>query len=121
MRAHIVYGSVLVALGCWATFTTAKTLGSREWRTRHRALGLLGVAFVASCFLPGFAMLTGIFEPWTLIPLGGCYVALIPCPCYFKWVNHGRIRSVRGALFLLVGAGLMAAGFGLLPVSWFGL
>lgn len=117
----IIYGSALLALGCWATFTTSKTLTSRDWRTKHRGLVLIGVAFVASCFLPGSAMLTGVFEPWTLTPLGVCYVALIPFPCYFKWANHGRIRTGRNALFLLVGLGLIAAGLELLPVWWFGL
>jgi hypothetical protein len=117
----IIYGSALLALGCWATFTTSQTLTSRDWRTRHRWLVLIGVAFVASCFLPGLAMLAGMFEPWTLTPLGMCYVALIPLPCYFRWANHGWIRTGRNVLFLLVGLGLIAAGLDLLPVSWFGL
>ena len=118
---HIFYGTVLIALGCWATFTTLKTVTSHDWRTTRRTLGLLGVAFVASCFLAGLAMLAGMFEPWMLIPLGGCYLVLIPFPCYLRWANHGWRRIGRSALFLLVGAGLIAAGLDLLPVSWFGL
>jgi hypothetical protein len=121
MLVVYIYGSALVALGCWGAFTTSTTLASRERRQRHRTLGILGAAFVGACFLPGFAMLTGMFRPWTLIPLGLCYLALIPFPCYFKWANRGRVRTVRAVLFLLVGTGLVAAGLGLLPVSWFGL
>ena len=116
-----IYGSTLVALGCWATFTTWRTLRSREWRARRGELGLLGIVFVASCFLPGFALLAGRLESWMVLPLGACFVALIPYPCYFKRANRGRIRTARSLLFLLVGAGLIGAGLGVLPVSWFGL
>jgi hypothetical protein len=66
-------------------------------------------------------MLSGTFRPWTLIPLGLCYLALIPLPCYFRWANHGWPRTVRCVLFLLVGTALVAVGLEWLPVSWFGL
>ena len=99
------YGSALLALGCWGAFTT--------WKTRDRTLACLGLVFVASCLLPGFALLAGRFGAWMLLPLGVCYLALIPFPCYFRWANHGRIRIARGLLFLLVGVALIAAGVGL--------
>ena len=98
-----------------------KTLASRGGWMEHRTLVLVGAAFVASCLLPGGALLTGAFAAWMLVPLGVCYVALVPLPCYFRWANHGRIRTGRTVLFLLVGAALVAAGLGWLPVSWFGL
>ena len=117
----IIYGFALVALGCWATFTTVKTLASRGGWNEHRALVVIAVAFVASCWLPGVAMLAGAFEPWMPIPLGLCFLALIPLPCYFTWANHGWIRTGRRLLFLAVGAALVAAGFDWLPIAWFGL
>lgn len=117
----VAYGSALVLLGCWATFTTSKTLASPGGWSKHRALVILGVVFVASCFLPGVAMLIGAFKSWMLLPLGLSYLVLIPQPCYLKWANRGRIRTARTFLFLLIGAALLAAGLGLLPVSWFGL
>ncbi len=117
----IVYGSLLVVLGCWATFTIWKTLSSPDWRTQHRAIVILGVLFAASCWLPGFTLLASSFKPWMLVPLGVCFVVLIPFPCYFKRANRGWIVKARTVLFLLVGGGLVAAGFGRLPLSWFGL
>jgi hypothetical protein len=121
ISVSVVYGSALVLLGCWATFTTFKTLASHGGWTEHRALVGVGAVFVASCFLPGIALLAGPFEPWMLIPLGVCYVVLIPFPCYFEWANRGWIRPGRTILFLLVGAALVAAGIGWLPASWYGL
>jgi hypothetical protein len=120
-RVSVIYGSALVLLGCWATFTTAKTLASGGGWKKNRTLVLLGLVFVASCFLPGGAMLAGAFRSWMLIPLGVCYIALIPMPCYFRWANHGRIRTARTILFGGVGGALVAAGLDVLPVSWFGL
>ena len=117
----IVYGSALVALACWATFTTWKTVAAGGWRSTRRTLGPLGTVFVASCLLPGVAMLSGRFAPWMLIPLGVCYLLLIPFPCYFKWANEGWVRKGRVLLFLLAGAGLIAVGVELLPVAWFGI
>jgi hypothetical protein len=116
-----IYGSALIALGCWAAFTSYRTLTSRgAWR-KYRAMAVVGAAFIASCFLPGVAFLAGRFEHWMIIPLGLCYLALMRFPCYFEWANHGRIRTWRNVLFLLVGVALVAAGFGLLPSSLFGL
>jgi hypothetical protein len=120
-RACVIYGSALIVLGCWATFTTAKTLASRGGWKKHRTLVVVGAVFVTSCFLPGVAMPAGVFTPWMLIPLGLCYLALIPMPCYWRWANDGWIRTGRTVLFLMVGGALVAAGLGLLPVSWFGL
>jgi hypothetical protein len=121
IRVSVIYGSALALLGCWATFTTATTLASSGGWKKNRTLVVLGVVFVASCFLPGVAMLTGAFRAWMLIPLGLCYIALIPMPCYFRWANDGRIRTARTILFLMVGGALVAAGLDVLPVSWFGL
>jgi len=117
----MIYGSALIVLGCWAAFTLSKTLVSPGGWTRHRGLVAVGVVFIASCFLPGSAMLAGVFEPWMLIPLGLSYFALIPLPCYFRWANRGRIRTGRTVLFVLVGIALVAAGLDWLPVSWLGL
>lgn len=117
----VVYGWALIGLGCWAGFTTSKTLGSRGGWREHRTLVVVGAAFIASCFLPGLALLTGAFRPWMLVPLGLCYLALVPLPCYFRWANHGPVRTGRNVLFLLVGAALVAAGVGLLPPAWYGL
>jgi hypothetical protein len=117
----VIYGWALIALGCWAGFTTSRTLASRGGWREHRALVLVGVLFVASCFLPGVAMLATAFRPWMLVPLGLCYVVLVPLPCYFKWANHGRVRVGRAVLFLVVAAALVAAGLELLPLAWFGL
>lgn len=116
-----IYGSSLVVLGGWASFTTLKILVSRGGRRRHRTLVVVGGIFVAACLLPGISLLVGAFAPWMLIPLGLCYIALIPHPCYFKWANRGRIRSLRTVLFLSVGGALIVAGLGWLPLSWFGL
>lgn len=121
LPVSVLYGSVLIALGCWAAFTTSKTLASRGGWARHRVLVVVGVAFVASCLLPGIAMLSGAFRPWTLIPLGLGYLALIPLPCYWDWANHGWAHTGRTILFLSVAVALLAAGLGWLPVSWFGL
>jgi hypothetical protein len=121
IRVITLYGSLLVLLGCWATFTTWKTVSSPDWWIRHRTLGIVGFVFVAACLLPGTAMLLDSFEAWMLLPLGFCYVVLIPLPCYFKWANQGWIRGVRNALFLSVAVGLVAAGLGLLPLACFGL
>jgi hypothetical protein len=117
----LLYGWALIALGCWAGFTTSKTLASRGGWSKHRTLIIVGAIFIASCFLPGITMLATAFRPWMLIPLGLCYIALIPLPCYFEWANHGRIRAGRTVLFLLVGAALVAAGIELLPLALFGL
>lgn len=117
----LVYGSALVLLGCWATFTTSRTLASRGGWREHRSLVAIGAAFVLSCFLPGVALLAGAFEPWMLIPLGLCYVGLIPFPCYFRWANRGWVHTARTILFVLVSATLVAIGVGWIPVSWFGL
>ena len=117
----VVYGSALVLLGGWATFTTIKTLTSRGGWSEHRMLVVAGVVFVAACLLPGIALLANAFQSWMLIPLGLCYAALVPFPCYFKWANHGWIRTGRTILFLLVGAALVTAGLGWLPLVWFGL
>ncbi len=121
MDMVFVYGWALIGLGCWATFTTSRTLASRGGWTEHRTLVVVGVAFVASCLLPGVAMLAGAFAPWMLVPLGVCYLALVPLPCYFRWANHGWIRTARTVLFLLVASALVGAGIGWLPVSWCGL
>ena len=102
-------------------FTTFKTLASRGGWSEHRTLVVAGALFIASCFLPGITLLVGAFSPWMLIPLGLCYAALVPFPCYFKWANHGWIRTGRTILFLLVGAALVAAGLDWLPLAWFGL
>jgi hypothetical protein len=120
-RVSILCGSALVLLGCWATFTLSKTLASRGGWNEHRGLVVVGAVFIASCFLPGGAMIAGAFSPWMLIPLGVSYLALVPLPCYFKWANHGRIRTARTILFVLVGIGLIAAGLDWIPVSGFGL
>lgn len=117
----MIYGSALIALGCWASYTSWRTLTSRGAWKKFRAMAVVSAAFIASCFLPGVAFLTGRFAPWMLIPLGGCYLALLRFPCYFEWANRGRIRTWRNILFLLVGISLVAAGLGVLPVSWFGL
>jgi hypothetical protein len=116
-----IYGSALVVLGCWAAFTTSKTLTSRGGWTEHRNLVVIGSVFVAACLLPGVAMLAEGFRSWMLIPLGLCYLALIPFPCYWTWANRGRMRTARTILFTLVGVGFVAAGLDLLPLSWFGL
>lgn len=116
-----IYGSALVLLGCWATFTSHRTLTSRGAWKKFRAMAIVSAAFIASCFLPGAAFLAGVFEPWMIVPLGLCYLALMRFPCYFEWANHGRIRTSRNVLFLLVGLSFVAAGFGFLPLSWFGL
>lgn len=116
-----IYGAALVLLGCWASFTTAKTVASSRGLSRHRSLIAVGAAFVASCFLPGIALLAGAFVPWMLIPLGVCYLLLLPMPCYWSWANHGSIRTGRTVLFLAVGAALIAAGSEIVPLRWFGL
>ena len=115
------YGALLVLLGGWGAFTTSLTVRGPGWRKR-RGLVLSGASFAASCFLPGIALLADGFRIWMLLPLGACYLGMIPGPCYFRWANRpGRIRAARAALFACVGAALIAAGLGWLPVSWFGL
>ena len=111
-------GLALIVLGCWAAYTTSRTLTSRGGWAEHRWLAIIGLVFVGSCFLPGAALLGDRFRPWMLIPLGVGYWVLIPFPCYFKWANHGRINKFRRILFFLVGAGLVAAGAGLVPLGW---
>ena len=114
---NLLGGGVLVALGCWGLFTTSRTLGSRGGWDEHRRLVLVSVAFVASCFLPGAALLGERFRPWMLVPLGVCYWALIPFPCYFKWASRGWINTARRVLFFLTGAWLVAMGTGLLALD----
>lgn len=106
-------GCALIALGCWATFTTAKTARSvAGGRADLRGLVAVGVAFVASCLVPGVALVAGAFRRWMLIPLGFGYLLLLPFPCVFPWANHGWVRTARTILFALVGAGLVIIGAG---------
>jgi hypothetical protein len=116
-----IYGSALVLLACWATYTTSRVFTSRGGWRGHRTLVVVGVIFVASCLLPGIALLAVRFEPWMLIPLGVSYLALLPLPCYWYWANHGWLHVGRTVAFLLVGTAFVAAGLGLIPLSWFGL
>lgn len=116
-----LYGSILVALGAWAAYTTARTVSASRGLRRHRTLVLVGACFVASCLLPGVALLALAFAPWMLVPLGACFLALLPMPCYFSWANDGWIRAGRNVLFSAVGAALLAAGIGVLPLRWLGL
>ena len=104
------FGAALVLLGCWGLLTLSRTLASRGGLREHRAIFLVGLAFVASCFLPGLALLAEAFRPWMLIPLGLCYAALIPLPCYFKWANDGWVWRARAVLYVLIAVGLVAAG-----------
>ena len=116
-----VYGWILVALGCWAAFTTVQTVAASRGLREHRALAAIGVGFVATCFLPGIALLAEAFAPWMLIPLGTGFLFLLPFPCYFSWANEGWIRTARNLLFAAVGTALVAAGLGLVRLGWFGL
>lgn len=116
-----IYATCLVVLGCWSSYATARTCREHDSWHRHRPFLILEIVFVAACFLPAVALFVQSFERWMILPLGVCYIGLLRYPCYFAWVDRGRVRTVRNLLFLVLGCFLIAVGVGWIPLQWIGL
>jgi hypothetical protein len=123
MQTPDIYALMLVVRVGWGVFTLNRTVkrGPVWSRMRVQIVGAEAL-FIPACLLVAASLQWRVFAPWMAVPLGVCFLLILPLPCYFKAVDRIRwLHFARNALFVLLALGCFAIAMEWLPLSALGL